>query len=96
MRTCVVCREKRPKRELLRVVRTPGGEVMVDAGGRLDGRGGYVCVARESGEPGKSGEAEDGQGHWGDRHIRAKLGHALSVELAQDDIDRLREAAETA
>lgn len=84
MRTCVVCREKRPKRDLLRVVRTPEGEVKVDPGGRLNGRGGYVCQADQDG-------AE--RDHWGDRQIRAKLGHALKVELAQEDIERLSEAA---
>ncbi len=93
MRTCVVCREKRPKRELLRIVRTPDGEVMLDASGRLDGRGGYVCVSGESSE---AADAADGQGHWGDRRIRARLGQALKIELVQDDIDRLREAAATA
>jgi len=42
-RSCVACRTARPKQELLRIVRTPGGEVLVDPSGRLAGRGGYVC-----------------------------------------------------
>jgi hypothetical protein len=35
----------RPKRELVRVVRTPSGEVRVDATGKVSGRGAYVCPA---------------------------------------------------
>jgi len=42
-RQCVTCRQQRPKRELLRVVRTPAGEVRVDATGKVAGRGAYVC-----------------------------------------------------
>lgn len=84
MRTCVVCREKGPKRDLLRIVRTPSGEVMVDAIGRANGRGGYVCA------PG----SESG-GHWAERTMRGKLGQALKVEMTQEDIDRLSEAAGT-
>jgi predicted RNA-binding protein YlxR (DUF448 family) len=39
----VACRTGRPKRELLRVVRTPDRRVVIDATGRLSGRGAYVC-----------------------------------------------------
>lgn len=44
-RTCVACRTPRQKRELLRVVRTPGGAIVLDASGRAPGRGAYVCAA---------------------------------------------------
>jgi predicted RNA-binding protein YlxR (DUF448 family) len=37
----------RPKRELVRVVRTPSGEVRVDATGKVSGRGAYVCPRPE-------------------------------------------------
>jgi predicted RNA-binding protein YlxR (DUF448 family) len=43
-RTCVACREVRPKRDLTRVVRTPAGEVVVDPSGKQSGRGAYVCA----------------------------------------------------
>ena len=43
MRMCVACRQMQPKRELLRVVRTPEGEVVIDATGRRNGRGAYLC-----------------------------------------------------
>ncbi len=42
MRTCVGCRTVRAKRELVRVVRTPAGDVTVDPTGKLSGRGAYV------------------------------------------------------
>ena len=37
MRTCVITREKLPKKELLRIVRTPEGEVVVDETGKING-----------------------------------------------------------
>ena len=43
-RTCVSCRESKPKRELLRIVRTPDGHVMIDATGKKSGRGAYLCA----------------------------------------------------
>jgi predicted RNA-binding protein YlxR (DUF448 family) len=39
----VACRTARPKRELRRIVRTPGRDVVIDETGRLAGRGAYVC-----------------------------------------------------
>ena len=42
MRTCTVTHEKLPKKELVRVVRTPEGEVKVDLTGKLNGRGAYL------------------------------------------------------
>lgn len=42
MRSCVVTREKLPKQELVRVVRTPDGEIMVDLSGKANGRGAYL------------------------------------------------------
>lgn len=42
MRTCVVTREKFPKQELIRVVRTPEGLVRLDLSGKMNGRGCYV------------------------------------------------------
>jgi predicted RNA-binding protein YlxR (DUF448 family) len=42
-RTCIGCRQKRPKVTLLRLVRGADGRVQVDDGGRAEGRGAYVC-----------------------------------------------------
>ncbi len=43
LRICVGCQEKKPKRELIRIVRTPDGEVRVDPSGKQSGRGAYIC-----------------------------------------------------
>lgn len=42
MRTCVVTHEKLPKQELIRVVRTPEQEVIIDLNGKANGRGAYL------------------------------------------------------
>ena len=42
-RQCVGCRESRTKRELIRVSRTPEGQVTLDETGRMNGRGAYLC-----------------------------------------------------
>ena len=43
MRMCVGCRVMKPKKELLRVVRTPEEEILIDFTGKKSGRGAYVC-----------------------------------------------------
>jgi predicted RNA-binding protein YlxR (DUF448 family) len=43
MRQCVGCREMKPKKELIRVVRSPEGAVSLDFKGKAPGRGAYVC-----------------------------------------------------
>ena len=45
MRQCMGCNEHKPKAELLRVVRSPEGEVSLDFTGKKSGRGAYVCRA---------------------------------------------------
>ena len=47
LRQCLGCREMKPKRELIRVVRSPEGEVSLDFNGRKPGRGAYVCPDSE-------------------------------------------------
>ncbi len=42
MRTCVITKEKLEKRDLLRIVRTPDGKVIVDESGKANGRGAYL------------------------------------------------------
>lgn len=43
LRMCIGCREHKPKKELIRVVKSPEGEVSVDTTGKKPGRGAYVC-----------------------------------------------------
>lgn len=42
-RQCMGCRERKSKRELIRVVRTPEGAVRLDFSGKMNGRGAYLC-----------------------------------------------------
>ena len=43
MRQCLGCREMKPKKELIRVVKSPEGEISLDFKGKANGRGAYVC-----------------------------------------------------
>ena len=47
MRQCTGCREMKPKRELIRVVRSPENEISLDFKGKAQGRGAYVCHSQE-------------------------------------------------
>ncbi len=47
MRQCVGCREMKPKRELIRIIRTSEDEILVDATSKKNGRGAYICPNRE-------------------------------------------------
>ena len=47
MRQCLGCRDMKPKRELLRVVRSPEGAIALDLRGKASGRGAYVCRSTE-------------------------------------------------
>ena len=47
MRQCLGCREMKPKRELIRVVRSSEGEISLDFRGKAPGRGAYVCPNSE-------------------------------------------------
>ena len=47
MRTCTVTHEKYPKKELIRVVRTPEGNIVVDETGKQNGRGAYLKKDKE-------------------------------------------------
>ena len=42
LRSCIISREKLPKKEILRIVRTPEGNVIIDESGKANGRGAYV------------------------------------------------------
>lgn len=47
MRQCIGCREMRPKKELVRVVKSPEGEISLDFRGKAPGRGAYLCPSCE-------------------------------------------------
>ena len=47
MRQCIGCGEMKAKKEMTRVIKNPEGEFLIDATGRQNGRGAYVCKNRE-------------------------------------------------
>ena len=57
MRRCVATSESLPKKELLRIVRTPQGEVTIDESGRQNGRGAYLKRSKEAVETAKKRKA---------------------------------------
>ena len=48
LRKCVATQEQLPKKELLRIVRTPEGTVVIDTSGRMNGRGAYLKKSQEA------------------------------------------------
>ena len=44
LRSCAICREKRDKKDLLRIVRMPNGTIELDLTGKKPGRGAYICA----------------------------------------------------
>lgn len=59
MRTCVVTKEKYEKKDLVRVVRTPEGEVVVDSTGKRNGKGAYLKLSLEVIEKARLSKALD-------------------------------------
>ena len=43
IRLCLGCNEKKPKKELIRIVKSPEGEISIDLQGKKNGRGAYIC-----------------------------------------------------
>ena len=78
-RQCMGCRERRAKREMIRVVRTPEGEVSLDFGGKMNGRGAYICPDPECLK----------------KAIRSKsLDRSLEVTIPEEVYDRLNKEME--
>ncbi len=76
MRSCVITREKLPKNELVRIVRTPEGEVVIDLSGKKNGHGAYLKKDLEVFEKAKKGNA---------------LGHHLKTEIPDQIFEDLKE-----
>jgi len=78
-RQCMGCRERKPKRDMIRVVRTTEGQVSLDFGGKMNGRGAYVCPDPECLK----------------KALRSKaLDRSLEVTIPQEVIDRLEKEME--
>lgn len=79
MRQCLGCRVMKPKKELIRVVRSPEGEISLDFKGKASGRGAYICPDNACLK----------------KAIKAKaLERALSVNIPQEIYERLQEQME--
>ena len=57
MRLCLGCQESKPKKALVRIVRSPEGEFSVDVTGKKPGRGAYICPSPECLEKARKGRA---------------------------------------
>lgn len=57
MRFCLGCQESKPKKELVRIVRSPEGEFSVDTTGKKPGRGAYICPSAECFEKARKSRA---------------------------------------
>ncbi len=75
-RTCIGCREKKPKRELIRIVRTPDGEVFFDPTGKTSGRGCYICPSVSCLKKALKGN---------------RLSNTLKIEITKEMKERLHE-----
>jgi len=74
MRSCVVTREKCEKKDLIRVVRTPEGEVKIDLTGKLNGRGAYIKRELSVVDKAKKSKVLD-------RHLEVSVPDAIYEEL---------------
>lgn len=79
-RMCVACRTRGDKKSLLRVVRTPEGQIEVDPTGRSPGRGAYLCPNRAC---------------WEQALKKRSLNRALRSVLTAEEVTRLRQHAQT-
>ena len=77
-RTCIGCRQAKSKRDLIRLVRTPEGEIVIDESGKRNGRGAYLCADKACWEAVLQG---------------GQLGKSLKVTIGERDRQMLQEYA---
>jgi predicted RNA-binding protein YlxR (DUF448 family) len=77
-RTCIGCRQVKTKRELVRVVRTPEGQIVVDETGRQNGRGAYLCRQRAC---------------WESAIKAGRIDKALKTHVGEQEMQALRDYA---
>ena len=80
-RQCMGCRERMDKRQLIRVVRTPEGNVQLDFSGKLNGRGAYICPKADCLKKARKAKALD---------------RSLEVTIPEEVYDRLEREIEVA
>ena len=79
LRQCMGCRERKPKKEMIRVVRGTDGTVSLDFGGKMNGRGAYICPDPACLKKVRKSKA---------------LERSLEVEIPQEVYDRLEKEME--
>jgi uncharacterized protein len=79
LRKCVACQEMMPKKSLIRVVRTPEGEVLIDLSGKKSGRGAYLCGKLECFKLAQKNRALD-------RALKCQVGPEIHEQLAREFI----------
>jgi uncharacterized protein len=80
LRTCIACRETKPKHELVRVVLLPDGVIEVDETGKLNGRGAYLCRQHSC---------------WQTALQQGRLKHALRIQLTPQALASLEAYAKS-
>lgn len=83
MRMCLGCGEMKPKRELIRAVKTPEGDVLLDLTGKKSGRGAYICRSLECFKKAKKA-----------RRFEKAFSMQIDNEVYQRMEDELRESGE--
>ncbi|WP_066507431.1 RNase P modulator RnpM [Abyssisolibacter fermentans] len=79
LRKCVICGERKDKRDLIRVVKNKENEVFIDLSGKANGRGAYICKSIECLE----------------KELKSKrLKNTLSIDIPADTYDQLRKVIE--
>ena len=79
-RQCMGCRERKAKKELIRVVRTPEGAVCLDFSGKLNGRGAYICPSADCLKKARKAKSLD---------------RSLEVSIPEEVYDRLEKEMES-
>ena len=78
-RQCMGCRERKPKRDMIRIVRGTDGQVCLDFSGKMNGRGAYICPQMDCLKKAMKSKALD---------------RSLEVTIPQDVYDRLEKEME--
>lgn len=78
LRSCIACRKRFPKRDLIRIVRTPEGTIEIDLKGKRSGRGAYLCRNRQC---------------WEAALQPRRLSQALKCQVRTEDVAALRSLA---
>jgi predicted RNA-binding protein YlxR (DUF448 family) len=76
LRVCIGCQEQKSKRDLVRIVRTPEGNIELDPTGKKAGRGTYICPKRHCLDAAVKGKRIE-------RSLKHAVSPAIVAELAQ-------------